>query len=81
MYLIGENNKLQFILSAFREYKKIYNVDFKAEWIKDEDIEDLVKQVNNSSKPVTIVLLSDENQDNDSLDANVINNLIYLEGK
>ncbi len=81
VYLIGENNKLQFILSAFREYKKIYNVDFKAEWIKDEDIEDLVKQVNNSSKPVTIVLLSDENQDNDSLDANVINNLIYLEGK
>jgi len=81
VYLIGKNNKLQFIQSAFNEYKKLYSSDFKTEWIPDGDIDLFIEQINKSDKPVTVVLLSDEDQDDDSLDANVINNLINLEGK
>lgn len=81
VYIIGNNNKLDFILSAFSEYQKIYHNDFKATWIKDEDIESFAEEINKSSGPITIVLLSDEDQEDDSIDANVINNLIYLEGK
>ncbi len=81
VYIIGKNNKLDFILSAFSEYQKIYHNDFNATWIKEEDMEQFVEKMNNSSGPITIVLLSDENYEDDSLDANVINNLIYLEGK
>jgi hypothetical protein len=40
----------------------------------------MVVELNASDKPATVVLLSDEHQDIDSLDANVIDNLIYLQG-
>lgn len=81
VYLIGKNNKLQFIQSAFNEYKDLYQSDFKTEWIPDDKIDLFIEEINQSKKPVTIVLLSDEDQSDDSLDANVINNLINLEGK
>jgi hypothetical protein len=81
VYLIGNNNKLQFIQSAFNEYKNLYKSEFKTEWIPDDEIDLFIEQINKSDKPVTVVLLSDEDQDDDSLDANVINNLINLEGK
>ncbi|MBU1020245.1 MAG: DUF423 domain-containing protein, partial [Firmicutes bacterium] len=81
VYLIGKNNKLEFIQSAFMEYKQLYNTDFSSKWISDDEIDSFVDEINESHNPITIVLLSDENQNDDSLDANVINNLIYLEGK
>ena len=81
VYIVGKNNKLDFILSAFNEYEKLYHTDFKSKWIKEDEIEEFVDKINKSDKPITIVLLSDELQEDDSLDANVINNLIYLEGK
>lgn len=81
VYLIGKNNKLRFIQSAFNEYKNLYESDFKTEWIPDEEIDLFIKKINQSDKPVIIVLLSDEDQSDDSLDANVINSLINLEGK
>ncbi|MCF7926591.1 MAG: hypothetical protein K9L74_03360 [Candidatus Izimaplasma sp.] len=85
IYVIGNNNKLQFMLNAFKAYEKIYNNEFSAKWIKIEELKSFIedinsRQVTNTTKPITIVLLSDETQSRDSLDANVINNLIYLEG-
>ncbi len=80
VYIIGKNNKLDFILSAFYEYEKLYKTDFKAHWIEEDELNRFVEKINQSTKPITIVLLSDEAQVNDSLDANVIDNLIYLEG-
>lgn len=81
VYLIGRNNKLEFIQEAFNEYKELYHTEFSSKWICDDEIESFVDEINKSHNPVTIVLLSDENQKDDSLDANVINNLIFLEGK
>jgi len=80
IYIIGENNKLQFILESLNQYEKIHQSKFQAKWIEDENIGLLVEQLNQSKKQTSILLLSDEKQTEDALDANVIDNLIFLEG-
>ncbi len=80
IYIIGENNKLQFILESLNQYEKIHSSKFQAKWIDDDHVADLVNQLNLSNKATSILLLSDEKQAEDALDANVIDNLIYLEG-
>ena len=80
IYILGQNNKLQFILESLKQYEQINQSKFQATWIAEEEIDDLVKKLNQSQKHTTILLLSDEKQEDDALDANVIDNLIYLEG-
>jgi hypothetical protein len=80
VFIVGSNNKLKFIMESFSEYEKLYNNEFKAEYVEEKNIRAMVKQLNESEKRATIVLLSDEQQELDSLDANVIDNLIYLQG-
>jgi hypothetical protein len=80
VYILGRNNKLDFILDSFSEYEKLYATEFTATWVQDEDIEDLVEELNKQDNEVTIVLLSEELEDLEGLDANVIDQLIYLEG-
>lgn len=80
VYVVGENNKLSFIMDSFKEYESLYQTDFKAHFIENDKIADVILELNQSQKPATIVLLSDEMQEIESLDANVIENLIYLQG-
>ncbi|MBN2540623.1 MAG: hypothetical protein JXB08_03755 [Bacilli bacterium] len=80
VYIVGENNKLSFVMESFKEYESLYTSEFKAEFIQTDQIPEVVERLNNSEKPATIVLLSDEHQEIESLDANVIENLIYLQG-
>ena len=80
VFIFGKNNKLSFILDSFRQYEAIHESKFKATWMDENDLEEFVNEVNSNKTNTTILLLSDEVQDEDSLDANVINNLIYLEG-
>lgn len=80
VYIIGKNNKLEFILASFYEYEKLYHTDFQAKWLQLEEVEEFVEDLNKTTNPVTILLLSDEEQTSDSLDANVLDLLIYLEG-
>lgn len=80
IYVVGTNNKLSFIMDSFKEYESLYGNDFNARYVEDKDVESIVLAVNESEKPSTIVLLSDEHQEIESLDANVIENLIYLQG-
>lgn len=80
IYIIGENNKLQFILESLNQYENIHRSKFQAKWIEDDNVAALVDQLNQSNKPTSILLLSDEKQEEDALDANVIDNLIFLEG-
>lgn len=80
VYIIGKNNKLQFILDSFAIYQTIHKSSFKAQWVDDKDIVQLTAKLNESHERAAILLLSDESQDSDALDANVINNLIYFEG-
>jgi DNA-binding cell septation regulator SpoVG len=81
IYIIGKNNKLQFILDSFKQYEKIHGSRFNATWIDENEIEQLVNTLNQSNEKATILLLSNEDQTEDSLDANVIHNLIFIEGK
>lgn len=81
IYIIGKNNKLRFILDSLKQYEKIHHSQFHAEWIEDDKIHDLVRDLNQTNRAASILLLSDETQEEDSLDANVIDNLIYLEGQ
>jgi hypothetical protein len=80
VYILGKNNKLKFILDAFKQYEMMHGSHFSAHWIEEENLVHLVKELNQSEKQSTILLLSDEHQDDDALDANVINHLIYIEG-
>ena len=80
VYIIGVNNKLAFIMESFKEYGDLYSSDFKSIYVESDQIEDTVREINQSKAPATIVLLSDEHQEIESLDANVIENLIYLQG-
>jgi hypothetical protein len=80
VFIVGSNNKLKFTMESFSEYEKLYNNQFKAQYVEEKNLKTMVKELNQSEKRATIVLLSDERQDLDSLDANVIDNLIYLQG-
>ena len=80
IFIVGTNNKLNFIRDSFIEYETLYQNKFQVEIVNNEDIDVIVKACQESDNPITIVLLSDESQDVDSLDANVIENLIYLQG-
>jgi len=80
VYLFGNNNKLQYILDSFSEYEKLYHQEFKAEFIPDDRLAEFVSKLNQETTAATIVLLSDDHQAVDALDANVIDSLIYLEG-
>lgn len=79
-YIIGKNNKLDFILDALIRYENLYNNKFYSSYIEQDQLEDFVSKVNSNNRHAKILLLSDESVDFDSLDANVINTLIYLEG-
>ena len=80
VYIVGKNNKSSFIMDSFSEYEKIYHNEFKAQFVDENDLVEMVNEINQTNKPATIVLLSDEKQSIESLDANVINSLIYLQG-
>ena len=80
VHILGKNNKLNFILDSFHEYERLHKSSFKSDWISDDELPAFVDKLNQSPQFCTIVLLSDDTHPTDSLDANVINTLIYLEG-
>lgn len=80
VYILGENNKVQFILESFNAYERLYNSSFQAEALSQERLPALVKEIKETQKNVTFLLLSDETKEQEALDANVIDTLIYLEG-
>ena len=80
VYVFGSNNKFQFIIESFRQYETLYGSQFTAHALQSEDLIKLIDALNASQKKATILLLSDELQKDDALDANVINHLIYIEG-
>lgn len=80
VYIIGENNKLSFILESFKAYERLYKSLFHVELVSIEDVLTLIEPIKQSDRKVTFLLLSDETKENEALDANVIDTLIYLEG-
>ena len=80
-YIIGKNNKIGYIIDALKQYEKIHDRKFQSGYIEKENIPAFVSELNQNDRPTKILLLSDEDVKDDSLDANVISTLIYLEGK
>jgi len=77
--IIGSNNKLKFIKASFEDYTDLYQSEFQAKYIADSDIEDSLDFLKKAEKQETILLLSNENTHTSHLDANIINNLIFLQ--
>jgi hypothetical protein len=77
--IIGSNNKLQFIKESFDDYTSIYQSQFKVNYINDDDVENSLDTLKDKSNEKTILLLSKEDIEPTHLDANIINNLIFLQ--
>lgn len=76
--IIGANNKLQFIKESFDDYTNIYDSHFEAIYIDDHNLKNSLSEIK-SDDSKTILLLSKEDTDSSNLDANIIDNLIYLQ--
>ncbi|MFU8793465.1 MAG: hypothetical protein ACNA7K_05505 [Acholeplasmataceae bacterium] len=81
VYIVGSNNKLTFIMEAFKQYEHLHKSHFKAISIADQDLHVMIETINQTDKKTTILLLSDERQARDAFDANIINHLITLESQ
>lgn len=79
VYIIGDNNKRQFIEEAFAAYERLHGSSFQATWWDEDDLDGLLREVDAKEKPATLLLLSEETEEEEKLDANVINNLLYIE--
>ena len=77
--IVGTNNKLQFIQESFNEYKKIYNSDFDVTYLDDVNLESHQEELFKDLSLKTLLLLSHEFDNSEHLDANIINNLIYIQ--
>ena len=77
--IIGKNNKLQFIEESFKEYKHLYNSDFAVEFLDDANLEASHDKIFDDLDHKTLLLLSHEFDNSEHIDANVINNLIYIQ--
>ena len=78
--IIGKNNKLQFIKHSFDDYVELYQSHFEVLYIDDDDLANHIEFLSNGEHK-TILLLSNEDTDTSNLDANIINNLIYLQSR
>ncbi len=76
IYIIGENNKLAFIMESFQAYEALHQSQFKLKVSSNRDAIGMMKSIEHGANPATLLLLSDETAEHESLDANVISTLI-----
>ncbi len=75
--IVGDNNKRPYIQTSFENYQTLYNSDFVIEHITHDALEDYLKTMDRS-KPLSVLLLSDETAKENMVDADVINSLIHI---
>ncbi len=80
VFIVGTNNKLSFIMQSFKEYESLFKSDFNARYYSKDNLKEMIETINELKKQTVIVLLSDETQELNNLDANVIEELIYIQG-
>jgi hypothetical protein len=76
VYIVGENNKLAFIMESFQAYEYLHQSQFKLSVSSNSDAMSMLKSIDDIQHPTTLLLLSDEKAQHESLDANVISTLI-----
>lgn len=77
--ILGENNKLPFIIEAFKEYQSLYKNTFEVLNYQADQVEKAINLIRKDQQKTIILLLSDESKESDSLDSNVINNLLNVQ--
>jgi hypothetical protein len=76
VYIVGENNKLAFIMDSFQAYEALHHSKFKLKVSSNQDAISMIGSIEANESPTTLLLLSDETAQHESLDANVISTLI-----
>lgn len=79
VYIVGKNNKLQFINDAFHHYEKLSQSKFSVSLFDHNNLDQMIDKLNQSNNLSKILLLSDETQNYQELDNDIIETLIYLE--
>lgn len=79
VYIIGSNNKLQFIMDSFDQYENLYQKKYPLTLILEHQIDEMIRTLNDNQLESTILLLSDEYASSDAIDANVISTLIDIQ--
>lgn len=76
--IVGSNNKLGFIVESFKAYEGLHQSQFLIKQIPNDRLMEYLPSIESSTRPTTMLLLSDESVKSESLDANVISTLIDL---
>jgi hypothetical protein len=76
---MGHNNKLPFIIEAFEEYQSLYKKTFDVLQFNPSQMDEVIDLIRKDQQKTIVLLLSDESSDVDSLDANVLNNLLNVQ--
>ncbi|MFP4286837.1 MAG: DUF423 domain-containing protein [Candidatus Izemoplasmataceae bacterium] len=80
IYIIGKNNKYDFIQESFDAYEALHKSRFESKYVESLDsLKTVIDDLNQTDKKATLLLLSNDATTQDLLDANVINTLIYIE--
>jgi hypothetical protein len=77
--IMGHNNKLPFIIEAFEEYQSLYKKTFDVLQFNPSQMDEVIDLIRKDQQKTIVLLLSDESSDVDSLDANVLNNLLNVQ--
>jgi len=77
--IIGANNKLRYIKEVFLHYEALANTRLQLFAFDHAQIVDAVRQLNEATRLMKVLLLSDEATDPANLDEAIFETLIYLE--
>ncbi len=79
VYIVGDNNKRRFIAESLAAYERLHGSSFQSSYREKEKLDELLEELDEKNRPATILLLSEEHEDVNKHDANVIDNLLYIE--
>jgi len=81
IYIVGHNNKLQFLMQSFDEYEKLYQQKYPLHIWDEKEIDHMIAMLNANQDEATILLLSNENALEDAMDTNVLGTLIDIQSQ
>lgn len=81
VYIIGKNQKQPFIKAAFETYEALYNQKFDIHTSAYNTLPSVIETIKTKDSLANILLLSEAMPNVNQYDADVIDALIYIEGK
>lgn len=81
IHIVGNNNKLQFLIQSFHAYEKLYEQVYPLTLWDEKDIHQMIESLNSNDEEGTILLLSNEIAMEDAIDTNVLSTLIDIQSQ